>query len=110
LLSRRALARLGLGAAAAPLAVPAVFGQNGPSQIHRGDELVVGIWGGIPETITRAMIAKPREDQYGIRVNYVLVGKPERRARAIAERGRPSFDIVYQHVFEARELMDAGVN
>jgi putative spermidine/putrescine transport system substrate-binding protein len=108
-LTRRALARLGLGAAAAPLATPAVFGQTAPSQIRRGDELVVGIWGGIQETITREMIAKPMEDQYGIRVNYVLGGTPERRARAIAERGRPSFDIVYQNIFEARELMDAGV-
>jgi putative spermidine/putrescine transport system substrate-binding protein len=108
-LTRRGLGRLALGAGLAPLAAPAVFGQNAPSQIRRGDELVVGIWGGIQETITREMIARPMEEQYGIRINYVLGGTPERRARAIAERGRPSFDVVYQNIFESRELMDAGV-
>lgn len=106
---RRGLGRLAVGAAASPLAAPAVFGQTAPFQIRRGDELVVGIWGGIQETITREMIARPMEEQYGIRVNYVLGGTPERRARAIAERGRPSFDIVYQNIFESRELMDNGV-
>jgi putative spermidine/putrescine transport system substrate-binding protein len=107
--TRRAFGRLALGAGALPLAAPAVFGQNAPSQIRRGDELVVGIWGGIQETITREMIARPMEEQYGIRINYVLGGTPERRARAIAERGRPSFDVIYQNIFESRELMDAGV-
>lgn len=108
-LTRRLFARTALGAAALPLAAPAVFGQAAPSQIRRGDELVVGIWGGIQETITREMIARPMEEQYGIRINYVLGGTPERRARAIAERGRPSFDVIYQNIFESRELMDAGV-
>jgi len=108
-ITRRGLGRLALGAGAVPLAAPAVFGQNAPSQIRRGDELVVGIWGGIQETITREMIARPMEEQYGIRINYVLGGTPERRARAIAERGRPSFDVIYQNIFESRELMDAGV-
>jgi putative spermidine/putrescine transport system substrate-binding protein len=108
-ITRRGLGRLALGAGAVPLAAPAVFGQNAPSQIRRGDELVVGIWGGIQETITREMIARPMEEQYGIRINYVLGGTPDRRARAIAERGRPSFDVIYQNIFESRELMDAGV-
>lgn len=108
-ITRRGLGRLALGAGAVPFAAPAVFGQNAPSQIRRGDELVVGIWGGIQETITREMIARPMEEQYGIRINYVLGGTPERRARAIAERGRPSFDVIYQNIFESRELMDAGV-
>lgn len=108
-IGRRAFGRLALGAGVAPLAAPAVFGQAAPSQIRRGDELVVGIWGGIQETITREMIARPMEEQYGIRVNFVLGGTPERRARAIAERGRPSFDVVYQNIYESRELMDAGV-
>jgi putative spermidine/putrescine transport system substrate-binding protein len=107
--TRRGLGRLALGLAAAPLAAPAVFGQTAPSQIRRGDELVVGIWGGIQETITREMIARPLEERYGVRVNFVLGGTPERRARAIAERGRPSFDVIYQNIFESRELQDAGV-
>ena len=42
-ITRRGLGRPALGAGAAPLAAPAVFGQNAPSQIRRGDELVVGI-------------------------------------------------------------------
>ena len=86
-----------------------MFGQAAPSQIRRGDELVVGIWGGIQETITREIIARPSDERYGVRINYVLGGTPERRARAIAERGRPSLDIVYQDIFESRELQDAGV-
>ena len=45
-ITRRAIGRLAFGAGALPLAAPAVFGQTAPSQIRRGDELVVGIWGG----------------------------------------------------------------
>ncbi|MBX9594511.1 MAG: extracellular solute-binding protein [Roseomonas sp.] len=101
--SRRAL----LGAAA--LAAPAIWGRDAVAQIRRGDELTVGIWGGVQERITRQFCAAPLERQHGVKINYVLGGTPERRARAYAERGRPSFDLLYLNIFESRQAVKDGV-
>jgi putative spermidine/putrescine transport system substrate-binding protein len=100
--SRRAL----LGAA---LAAPAIWGRDAVAQIRRGDELTVGIWGGAQERITRQFCATPLERQHGVKINYVLGGTPERRARAYAERGRPSFDLLYLNIFESRQAVKDGV-
>jgi putative spermidine/putrescine transport system substrate-binding protein len=51
----------------------------------------------------------PLEQRHGVRINLVLGGTPERRARAYAERGRPSFDIVYLNIFESRQAVRDGV-
>ncbi|WP_203076283.1 ABC transporter substrate-binding protein [Falsiroseomonas ponticola] len=100
--SRRAL----LGVA---LAAPAIWGKDAVAQIRRGDELTVGIWGGVQERITRQFCATPLERQHGVKINYVLGGTPERRARAYAERGRPSFDLLYLNIFESRQAVKDGV-
>ena len=47
--------------------------------------------------------------KYGCKVAYVLGGTPERRARAYAERGRPSFDVIYLNIFESRQAVKDGV-
>lgn len=101
-LSRRAL----LGAT---LATPFVWGRDAVAQIRRGDELTVGVWGGIQERIVREFCAKPLEDQHGVKINLVLGGTVERRARAYAERGRPSFDVLYLNIFESRQAVKDGV-
>jgi putative spermidine/putrescine transport system substrate-binding protein len=108
-MTRRRFGKSLLGAGAATLAAPALFGLNAVAQIRRGDELVVGIWGGAQERITRQHIVKPLEDKYGVKINYVLGGTPERRARAYQERGRPSFDLLYLNIFESRQAVKDGV-
>ena len=100
--TRRAM----LGAA---LATPAIWGTNAVAQIRRGDELTVGVWGGAQERILREFVSGPMESQYGVRINYVLGGTVERRARAYAERGRPSFDVLYLNIFESRQAQRDGV-
>jgi putative spermidine/putrescine transport system substrate-binding protein len=100
--TRRAL----LGAA---LATPSIWGRDAVAQIRRGDELTVGVWGGAQERIVREFCAAPLERQHGVRINFILGGTPERRARAYAERGRPSFDVIYLNIFESRQAVRDGV-
>lgn len=107
-IDRRRFGRCALGAGAL-LAAPFVLPSRARARIGKGDELTVGIWGGAQERITREHVAKPLEERYGVRVNFVLGGSPERRARAYAERGRPSFDVVYLNVFESRQAVRDGV-
>ncbi|PZW46643.1 putative spermidine/putrescine transport system substrate-binding protein [Humitalea rosea] len=102
LISRRAA----IGAA---LAAPVIWGQDAVAQIRRGDELTVGVWGGMQERILREFVATPLEQQHGVKINFVLGGTTDRRARAYAERGRPSFDIVYLNIFESRQAVKDGV-
>lgn len=104
-IGRRGFGKLVLGAGTAPL----VFARSASAQIQRGSELVVGIWGGAQERIVREHCQKPLEERYGARISYVLGGTVERRARAYAERGRPSFDIVYLNIFESRQAVRDGV-
>lgn len=98
---RRAL--LGASLLAAPFIHPA------RAQITRGDELTVGVWGGEQERILRELCVKPLEETYGVKVSLVLGGTVERRARAYAERGRPSFDVLYLNIFESRQAVKDGV-
>jgi putative spermidine/putrescine transport system substrate-binding protein len=98
--------RLLLGAGAL---APYAFSRAPVAQIRRGDELTVGIWGGLQERITREFCARPLEERYGVRINFVLGGTTDRRPRAYAERGRPSFDIVYLNIFESRQAVKDGV-
>lgn len=107
-ISRRGLGRLAL-ATGATLGAPAIISRPLHAQIKRGDELTVGVWGGAQERITREFCAKPLEEKYGVKINFVLGGTPDRRARAYAERGRPSFDIVYLNIFESRQAVKDGV-
>jgi putative spermidine/putrescine transport system substrate-binding protein len=95
-----------LGAA---LATPAIWGKDAVAQIRRGDELTVGVWGGVQERIVRQYCGTPLEQQHGVKINYVLGGTTERRARAYAERGRPSFDILYLNISESRQAVRDGV-
>jgi putative spermidine/putrescine transport system substrate-binding protein len=91
------------------LAAPALFASNAIAQIRRGDELTVGVWGGAQERILREFVSGPLEAQHGVKINYVLGGTTERRARAYAERGRPSFDLLYLNIFESRQAVRDGV-
>jgi putative spermidine/putrescine transport system substrate-binding protein len=105
--SRRAFGRLILGAGAT---APYGFARAAPPRAPKpGDELVVGIWGGVQERIVREYCVKPLQAKYGCKVNLVLGGTPERRARSYAERGRPSFDVIYLNIFESRQAMKDGV-
>jgi putative spermidine/putrescine transport system substrate-binding protein len=98
--------RAALGAG---LALPAIWGTEATAQIRRGDELTVGVWGGMQERIVREFCVTPLEQRHGVRINLVLGGTPERRARAYAERGRPSFDLIYLNIFESRQAVRDGV-
>jgi len=107
-LSRRRFGRLAAAGTGA-LVTPALWNRPARAQIEAGDTLVVGIWGGAQEAITRQYCAEPLMETYGVEIEYVLGGTVERRARAYAERGRPSFDIVYLNIFESRQAVKDGV-
>ncbi len=98
--------RLVLGAGAL---APYAFSRAARAQIRAGDELTVGVWGGAQERLVREFCATPLEQQYGVKINLVLGGTVERRARAYAERGRPSFDVLYLNIFESRQAVKDGV-
>jgi putative spermidine/putrescine transport system substrate-binding protein len=104
LISRRTLAT-GL----AGLAAPAIVSRPARAQIKKGDELVVGVWGGDQERLVRQFCAKPLEEKYGVKISLVLGGTTDRRSRAYAERGRPSFDLIYLNIFESRQAVKDGV-
>lgn len=105
-LSRRSFGRLVLGAGAA---APFCFARSARSAPKPGDELIVGIWGGVQERLVREYCEKPLVRKFGCKVRLVLGGTPERRARAYAERGRPSFDIIYLNIAESRQAVKDGV-
>lgn len=104
--SRRTFNKLVLGAG---LTAPVHFITPVRAQPKKGDELVVGIWGGAQERIVREHVEKPLVAKYGCKVSYVLGNTLERRARAYAERGRPSFDVIYLNIYESREALQAKV-
>src|SRR5579871_5642682 len=106
MMSRRKFTRLALGAGTA---APFGFARRASAAPAAGDELVVGIWGGVQERIVRQYCAKPLIEKFGCKVSFVLGGTPERRARAYVERGRPSFDVIYLNVFESRQAVKDGV-
>jgi putative spermidine/putrescine transport system substrate-binding protein len=101
-ISRRTFGRLALGAG---VAAPFLFVRRVAADPKPGDELIVGIWGGVQEKIVREYCEKPLVDKFGCKVGLVVGGTPERRARAYAERGRPSFDIIYLNIFESQQAM-----
>lgn len=104
-LDRRTLGRASLGLLAAPAFAPGLA----RAQIKRGDTLTVGVWGGAQERIVRKFCGAPLEEKFGVKINYVLGGTPDRRARAYAERGRPSFDVLYLNISESRRAVKDGV-
>ena len=97
------------GMMAVGLAAPASIIRPAYAQPKPGDELVVGIWGGAQEKIVKAFIEPKLVDKYGCKVSYVLGGTGDRRARAYAERGRPSFDVLYLNIYESRQAVADGV-
>lgn len=101
--------RLLLGASLAAPFIRQASTQAARAQIARGEELTVGVWGGEQERILREFCVKPLEEKYGARISLVLGGTVERRARAYAERGRPSFDVLYLNIFESRQAVKDGV-
>ncbi len=105
-LSRRAFGRLAIGAV---IGAPYLFARNAAAEPKPADELVVGIWGGVQERIVRKYCEQPLVEKFGCKVGLVLGGTPERRARAYAERGRPSFDIIYLNIFESQQAVRDGV-
>ena len=104
-ISRRMFGRYVLAAGTAPYC----FARSAAASPKPGDELVIGIWGGVQERLVRQYCEKPLTEKFGCKVGLVLGGTPERRARAYAERGRPSFDIVYLNMFESRQAVKDGV-
>lgn len=59
---------------ATTLCAPAVWGVQAVAQIRRGDELTVGVWGGMQERILREFVVEPMEREFGVRINLVLGG------------------------------------
>ena len=105
-LSRRKFGKLALGAGAV---APFSFIRSASADPKPGDELVVGVWGGVQERLVKQYCEAPLVKKYGCKVNLVLGGTPERRARAYAERGRPSFDVLYLNMFESQQAVKDGV-
>lgn len=107
-ISRRTFGKIALGTGAG-LAAPYHFIRSAAAQPGPGDELVVGIWGGTQERLVKEYCEKPLVEKYGCKVSYVLGGTTDRRARAYAERGRPSFDVLYLNIFESRQAVQDKV-
>jgi putative spermidine/putrescine transport system substrate-binding protein len=105
-MDRRTFGKLVLGAG---VLAPYGFSRTAIAQPKPGDELVIGVWGGAQERIVKEFVEKPLVEKFGCKVSYVLGGTPERRARAYAERGRPSFDVIYLNIFESRQAVKDGV-
>jgi putative spermidine/putrescine transport system substrate-binding protein len=105
-ITRRKFGKLVLAAGAA---APFSIARSARAQPKPSDELVVGIWGGAQERLVRQHVEKPLVARFGCKVSYVLGATPERRARAYAERGRPSFDVIYLNIFESRQAVKDGV-
>jgi putative spermidine/putrescine transport system substrate-binding protein len=105
-LNRRTFGKLALGAG---VLAPYGFVRTARAQPKPGDELVIGIWGGAQERLVKEYVEKPLVEKFGCKVSYALGGTPERRARAYAERGRPSFDVIYLNIFESRQAVKDGV-
>lgn len=103
--TRRSLLAASLGGAS----LATSFIRPARAAIAKGDELTVGVWGGDQERILRQYCVEPLERTHGVKINLVLGGTVERRARAYAERGRPSFDVLYLNVFESRQAVKDGV-
>jgi putative spermidine/putrescine transport system substrate-binding protein len=101
--SRRRFGKLILGAGA--MAPMHFLRSADAAEPKKGDQLVVGVWGGVQERLVRQYCQAPLEKKYGCKVELVLGGTPERRARAYAERGRPSFDVIYLNIFESRQAV-----
>lgn len=91
-ITRRSFGRLVLGAGIAPY----VFSRSAWAAAPKpGDQLVVGIWGGVQERLVREYCEKPLVAKFGCKVGLVLGGTPERRARAYSERdGRVSISSI----------------
>ncbi|ARO13440.1 polyhydroxybutyrate (PHB) synthase, ABC transporter periplasmic binding protein [Ketogulonicigenium robustum] len=106
LMKRRTFGKLVLGTG---VAAPFSFVRSAIAQPKPGDELIVGIWGGAQERIVREFVEPALVEKYGCKVSYVLGGTGERRARAYAERGRPSFDVIYLNIYESRQAVTDGV-
>src|ERR1700722_17719200 len=106
IISRRTFGRLALGAS---VSAPYFFVRDAVADPKPGDELIIGIWGGVQEKLVREYCERPLADKFGCKVGLVVGGTPERRARAYAERGRPSFDIIYLNIFESQQAVRAGV-
>jgi putative spermidine/putrescine transport system substrate-binding protein len=106
-ISRRTVNKLILGAGAL---APLHFTRTAVAQPKPGDELVVGIWGGAQERLVKQHVEPALLAKYpGVKISYVLGPTTERRARAYAERGRPSFDVLYLNIFESRQAVRDGV-
>ena len=105
-LSRRTFGKLTLGAG---FAAPLHFVRSAVAQPKPGDELVVGVWGGLQERLVREHCEKPLVEKFGCKVSLVLGSTIERRARAYSERGRPSFDILYLNIYESRQAVRDSV-
>jgi putative spermidine/putrescine transport system substrate-binding protein len=105
-IGRRSFGKLILGAG---VSAPFHFLRPALAQPKPGDELIIGIWGGVQERIVRKFVEPPLVEKFGCKVSYVLGGTGERRARAYAERGRPSFDVIYLNIYESRQAVRDGV-
>lgn len=108
-LTRRGFNKTLWAAGSTAVVAPYLFARSAGAQIAAGQTLVVGIWGGAQERITREFCAEPLIEEYGVNIEYVLGGTVDRRARAYAERGRPSFDVIYLNIFESRQAVRDGV-
>lgn len=106
-MDRRAFGKLVLGAG---VSAPSILPWRARAAEPRpGDELVVGIWGGVQYKIVREYVEKPLVEKYGCRVSYRLGTTPGRRLQAYMERGQPSMDVVYLNIYESQAAVADGV-
>lgn len=71
--------------------------------------LVVGTWGGVYEETLKEYVVKPLEQETGCKVELIIGGTGERRARIYAEKGNPTIDVAFLNIYESKQAIEDGV-
>lgn len=82
---------------------------GGDKKPFEGKTLVVGVWGGTIEEAIRKNVVEPLEAETGCKVELVLGGTGDRRAKIYAEKGNPSMDVAFLNIFESKQAIVDGV-
>lgn len=98
-------------AAASPVGTPAAGGSAArPAPTRRPRETItIGTFGGPQEPAFREHVQKPLEQEQNAEVVVVLGNGGSRRPKVIAEKGKPSMDVIGQSLADVHEFVTNGI-
>ena len=105
-MKRRSLLKL-VGASAATLATPAIV--HAQTKRFQGVTIRTNGYGGDYDRILKEYVAKPLEEQTGLKVEYQASTLAAAIAKLIASRDNPPFDMLMADSPNLPELMRAGI-